>query len=232
MKAHRVVAALGALGTVVFAGIASHAHGVYTSDAQVRFIAPTSSVDPNTWQLSASSLVMVAGAVGQMVDDSQAPRATSPKVTITGMGVRDGWSVTLPNTGGQWGDNFVSPYLDIQVAGPSAAVVSATMQTLIRRIDHDLSVLQQRERVAPGNLIHTQVNSLASPPIYYERGSRVRALLAAFALGIGFSVALTMLTRRFLLHRASSDLPQPELVEPDSTHPGRHRSLTTILRPQ
>jgi hypothetical protein len=188
---------------MAFAAVAADAKGVYYTRAQVRFIAPTNSANPNTLQIAPSSTVMVAGAVGQMVDDEQRPRTASPDVAITGTGIRDGWSVTLPNTGGQWANNYASPYLDVQVAGPSASEVATTMQSLVTQINKDLSALQRSQHVAQANLIHTQLSSLSSPPIYYQRGSRTRALLAALALGLGITAAATLVTRRFIARRAA-----------------------------
>jgi len=194
----------GVLATLAAAAAAAHTKGVYYSREQVRFVAPTNIGNPNALQHSPSSMVMVAGAVGQMVDDSQRPRAASQKVTITGMGIRNGWSVTLPNSGGQWANNYTNPYLDVQVAGPSPTEVATTMRSLLTRIDTALATLQRAQQVAPVNLIRTQLSSLDSPPMYYQRGSRVRTILAVLALGFGVTAAGTVIAGRFVARRAAA----------------------------
>jgi hypothetical protein len=210
----------GVLATLAAAAASAHTKGVYYSREQVRFVAPTNVGNPNALQHSPSSMVMVAGAVGQMVDDSQRPRAASQKVTITGMGIRNGWSVTLPNSGGQWANNYTNPYLDVQVAGPSATEVATTMRSLLTRIDMALATLQRAQHVAPVNLIRTQLSSLDSPPIYYQRGSRVRTILAVLALGFGVTAAGTAMASRFVARRATAT----EVVAVERPHATRGSS--------
>jgi hypothetical protein len=217
MRLHRYVAYVcvgGVLATLAAAAAAAHTKGAYYSREQVRFLAPTGEGNTNTLQLSPRSMVMVAGAVGQMIDDDQRPRAASQNVTITGMGIRNGWSVTLPNTGGQWANNYTSPYLDVQVAGPSATEVATTMRRVVARIRRALATLQRAQHVAPANLIRTQLSSLSSPPIYYQRGSRMRAVLAVLALGFGVTTAGAGAARRFVARRAAA----PEVVAVQRSH--------------
>jgi hypothetical protein len=204
----------GVLATLVAAAAAAHTKGVYYSREQLRFLAPTGEGNTNTLQLSPRSMVMVAGAVGQMIDDDQGPRAASQNVTITGMGISNGWSVTLPNTGGQWANNYTNPYLDVQVAGPSATEVATTMRSLVTRINAALARLQRAQHVARVNLIRTQLSSLGSPPIYYQRGSRMRAVLAVLALGFGVTAAGTGAARRSAARRAAT----PEVVAGQRSH--------------
>jgi hypothetical protein len=192
-----LVAAIGVLATVATAAVAVERPGVYWTTVQLRFIAPTSAANPNTLQLASSSLVMMAGAVGQMVDDRQGPRVTSPDVDITGLGIRNGWSVTLPNSGGQWANNFASPFLQIEAVGPSIAEVATTMQRLINLISADLLQLEQRSGVDPHNYVRTQLTPLTGPQFYYQVGSRIRAGLASVLLGLGLTLGAVTMTRAY-----------------------------------
>jgi hypothetical protein len=187
-RARYVVAVIGIIATLVTVVVTAHRPGVYWATVQVRFIAPTSAANPNTLPLSGNSIVMVAGAVGQMVNDNQGPRTSSPTVDITGLGIRDGWTVTLPNTGGQWASNFTSPYLQVQAIGPTIAKVGANMARLINEISVDLVALEKQSGVDPHNYIRTQLNPLNGPTYYYQSGSRVRAVIGTLALGLGLTV--------------------------------------------
>jgi hypothetical protein len=175
---------------------------VYWATVQVRFIAPTSAANPNTLPLSGDSIVMVAGAVGQMVNDSQGPRTSSPTVNITGLGIRDGWTVTLPNTGGQWANYFASPYLQVQAVGPTIANVGGNMTRLMNEISVDLVTLEKQSGVDPHNYIRTQLNPLNGPIYYYQSGSRARALLASLALGAGLTVGGVYTVRAYSRRRS------------------------------
>lgn len=161
--------------------------GVYWSDVHVRFVAPTSPTRQNSLQVSERSLIMMAGAVGQMVDDTNGPRPASPDATLAGLGVRSGWSVTLPNSGGQYQNYFADPYLDVQVVAPAAAQVTQTMQRLVRRIEEGLTTLQNDADVAPADRISSRVLPLSAAPIYYEHGSHSRAIAASLVILIGLA---------------------------------------------
>jgi hypothetical protein len=210
-----IVLLIGLIATVTGSYVAVKAKGVYWSRGQVRFIAPTSEEFPNGLQISPSSTVMTAGAVRRIVDDRDPPRTVSQDVTIVGEGIKQGWSVTLPNTGGQWASNFTNPYLDVQAVGPTPEYVTATMNRLINEISAALASLQARSSVDSVNLISTQVSPLGGPPLYFQRGSRPRAGLAALALGIGLTSCAVAWARRLTRRRRDTvvaDSTAPELV--------------------
>ncbi len=173
------------LGTGVFVAHTLQQPGVYWSDVHVRFVAPTNPTNPNSLQVSEKSLIMTAGAVGEVIDDSDGPRTSSSDVHISGLGVKSGWSVTLPNSGGQYINYYADPYLDLQVVGPDPVTVQRTMQRLVAKTESTLAELQDRADVPQSDRISAKVLPLSSAPMYYEHGSRKRALAAGIALMIG-----------------------------------------------
>jgi len=175
---------------------ASKAPGVYWSRVQISFIAPNSTTNPNGLQITSSSLISAAGAVGKMVDNrTSAARLGSATVTLAGEGIRNGYSVTLPNDGGQWVSSFNSPWLDVQAVASDPLTVSQRMSALLRQINVALAHLQSEQSVAPRNLIRTQA-SPPSVPIYYQRGSRMRASAGTLVLGLILTTALAGACRR------------------------------------
>jgi hypothetical protein len=171
--------------------------GVFFSDAHVRFTAPTNASQANTLQISNGSLIATAGAVGQMIDDRDDPRPSSPDATIAGMGVRDGWSITLPNSGGQWADNYADPYLDVQVVGPTAEKVQATMLQLVAKIKVALNRIQDASHVPATERIVAKLLPLSATPVYYLYGSRVRAAAASLAIVVAVAaLGLALIARR------------------------------------
>lgn len=189
-----LVTLVGALATLLAVLMTSHGGSVYAARVQVWFIAPKSTNNPNGLQISPDSLVMTAGAVRRMVTDTDPPRTSSPDVPLSGQGVRDGFSVTLPNSGGQWVNQFANPYLDVQAVGPTAAGVLATERRLVGEINTALSTLETQEHVAAVNQIRTQLNPLTGIAVGDQRGSRIRAVLVTFVLGLG----LTFAARRYV----------------------------------
>jgi len=191
----------GVLATGGFTYRAAHKPGVYWSQVDVLFLAPSSQQFSNTLTNSSSDLITVAGTIGRMVAPAQSKaRVVSPSVTLVDQGIRRGYAVTLPNDGGQWADNFDRALLDVQVAGPTLSEVSATTERLIGAIDTQLASMQAQANVAPVNRIHTSL-SPSQPQIYYASGSRLRAVLAVLGLGLGVTIFMAVAVRRVLMHR-------------------------------
>jgi hypothetical protein len=185
--------------------------GVYWSDVRVRFVAPTTLTKQNSLQVTEQSLIMMAGAVGQMVDDTNGPRPASPDATLVGLGVRSGWWVVLPNTGGQYQNSYSDPYLDVQVVAPTAAQVAQTLQRLVQRIHDGLATLQNDAHVAPQDRISSRVLPLSVAPIYYAHGSHSRAVIASLVILIGLAsvgfVVASRLPRRLSRQRDAARPP-------------------------
>ncbi|MGB7980870.1 MAG: hypothetical protein WCF36_08785 [Candidatus Nanopelagicales bacterium] len=200
------VFALGLAGSAV----AVQLPGVYWSRAEVTFLAPTSAIYPNTLPLRSSDLVITAGIIAKLINGNTTwIKTADPYATIVGKGVYDGWTVRLPDYGGQWTRNYPRQVLEIQVSGPSEEVVRQRRHELIDRIDAELAGLQAD--VVVGDRITTTVEP-ASPPVYYFRGSRARALAMIWVLTGATVVLLEYRNRRLRLsphrsHRAPSARP-------------------------
>ena len=105
-----------------------------------------------------------------------------------------GWSVTLPNDGGQWANNFDKPLLDVQAVGSTAAEVSGTVSRLIGQINLTLSGLQAQ--VPPVDRVRTELIP-SQVQVFYDPGRRLRALAASLAIGVAATaVAAGYLRRR------------------------------------
>jgi hypothetical protein len=180
----------------VFVAQAVRKPGVYWSDVHVRFVPPANPTNPNSLQVSERSLVMTAGAVGQAIDDRSLPPTASPDVQISGLGVRSGFSITLPNTGGQFQSTYITPYLDVQVVGPSEFEVARTTKNLVAAIKSKLTELQDKSKVAAADRISAKILPETNAPVYFEQGSRKRAIAAAFVIMAALAAATGALMSR------------------------------------
>lgn len=208
----------GLLASVGFAVAAKDARGVYLAEVQVRFLPPASSDNPNVLAISSSSLVITAGAVQKVVDDHSGPRVADASNTLASQGIRDGWAVSVPNTGGQWSNVFADPWLDVQAVGSTPAAVTSKATMLVARIDSVLSSMQQAAKVDRYNLITTQMSPESGPQLTYQGGSGKRAAAAALLLGVGVTTALTTLLRR---RQRVVTASKPQLVPPPEPPLGR-----------
>lgn len=168
--------ALGLLASRAAVGV----EGAYWSRAEVTFLAPTSAINPNALRTTSSDLIIAAGAVAKRVNGNVTwNQMADPAATIVGQGVLDGWSVRLPDYGGQWSTVFSRQVLDVQVSGPTADVVRVRQREVLARVDGELDALQQG--VDAWERISTTVVP-ADPSVYYLHGSKVRALAMIWVL--------------------------------------------------
>jgi hypothetical protein len=184
-----LVGVLGIVLTAAFMYRVDHKPGVFYGDVKVRFEIPSSEQNKNPLATSAGGLAGVAGVIAKMVDPSESnTRVVSPTVTLVDQGIRNGYSVTLPNDGGQWANNFDQSLLDVQVVAPSAVSVSDQMQTLVNRIYADLTHMQQGSNVPPVDQI-TLIPTPSSTQIFYLTGSPLRAVGTTVVLGLTLTLA-------------------------------------------
>jgi hypothetical protein len=173
----------GLLVTLLVCASETRAHGVFWTQVDVVFLIPPSTHAPNTLEASSSSLISTAGIVAIRVN--QGKRATplsSANVSLVGEGIFDGRSVQLPNTGGQWADNFSRPVLDVQVTGATYAAVKAELAATLADIQSELDRLQIAAGADQFNRITTQ-SAPTTPEILVIPPQRRRAVAATLAVG-------------------------------------------------
>jgi len=177
----------GIAATVVGLMLVAPYPGVYWSQANVVFLAPQSIQRPNSLEFTSSGLISTAGYVEQIINAGVKRPETASPVTLIGQGVRNGHSIVLPNSGGQWAQNFDKAILNVQVTGPNAHIVESRLENLIERIRMTTQEIQDRDAVIPESRISTYV-SPANPHVSYATGGRPSALAGAFVLGVGLTV--------------------------------------------
>jgi hypothetical protein len=183
------VAVFGVVATVFLVLSVSQQPGMFQARVDVLLLLPQSANNPNSYTATTESLIDTAGIVATVLSGaSGAPLTSSSTVTLAGQGIRDGWSVRLPNSGGQWANNFDRPLLDVQVVGPSHDAVLKRANELVTRIEAELIRRQDRAGVSPHNLIRTRL-SPPTPQVSFSRGSPTRALAASLLLGVLLTTA-------------------------------------------
>ena len=163
--------------------------GVYWASTKVYFLVPATLKQPNQIAPDNSTAIAFAGLIQTEINGGVPPRlATSPNVTLVDAGIYDGWSVILPDTGGQWANDFPESILIVQASGPSAAVVESRMSALIAEITRLVTDREEAAEVPPT----LRVDFTMSPPVtavQYSNGHRSRAVAVIGLLGAGLSLA-------------------------------------------
>lgn len=199
---------LGALGmacTVAAALMVVRAEGVYWAKAEVLFAVP-SSPGTNALMDSHETIIATAGLIQRdVVGARDTSRVVSDSVTLVGQGVREGVSVRLPNSGGQWANNFERPVLDVQVVSESQEGAQRRLDRTISSINKALTQRQQQARVNSANLI-TMTVMPAAPEVQYVTGERYKAALVTFVLGTVLSLGLVRFLHRWQTTRGDRSL--------------------------
>jgi len=186
----------GALCTAM-AGVAILSDdGVYFTRTEILFLAPTSPSNPNALRTQSEDVIDMAGVVAKrLTGPGEVQKFASPDVTLLGLGIRDGWSLRLPDTGGQWGTNFATQRLVLDIVGPSLEAVREWQQDLLEGVRTELAALQQERGVD----VFNEITSLAAPEttvINHVGGSRPRALGMTLALGVGATITVVLVLER------------------------------------
>jgi hypothetical protein len=189
---------IGAVCTIALGYLAISDKGVYFTRTEIIFLAPTSSLYPNALKTQSEDIIDTAGVVAKRINGSgEVTKFASPDVTLVGEGVRDGWSLRLPDTGGQWAANFQDQMLLLDIVAPTEEEVRERQTELIARVQSELNALQREKGVAPVNDI-TAAPAPASTVIFHVGGSKPRVLGMTALLGVGATIGAIVIleTRR------------------------------------
>lgn len=191
----------GALLTVLAGVLIVSAPGVYWAQIEVIFVTPGSDSAPNTFSVTQTSAIVMAGIIQREIAGGPGATSVSDDVTIVGQGIRDGAWVRLVNSGGQWANNFDRPALDVQAVAATPGEVSRRIDAIVRRIDAALLRRQEEVGVPPGQRF-TTTTSPRSVVVRQGEGHRELALVVTVLLGFGMTmtaVSLLEVRRRHLV---------------------------------
>jgi hypothetical protein len=191
-----LIVLIGIIATGALTYRTARAPGVFWGQVNVVFVAPVSTLFPNSILTGSESLTITAGVVAKLVGSSvDGGHVASDSVTLYGEGIRHGYSVALPNSGGQYANNFDQPLLDVQAVGADAYEVISTMNRVVADIQATLAQVQKTANSDPSSFIRASPNP-STPQLYYVAGSRIRAVAASVILGLGITVTLAMAVSR------------------------------------
>lgn len=195
------------VGLTAVSGLAAvAADEVHFTRTELVFLAPTSALYPNALRTQSEDIIITAGLVAKEVTGpGKVTKFASPDVTLVGLGVRDGWSLRLPDTGGQWATNFATQRLFLDIVGPTAEQVREQQRALIAQVDRELEAMQRAAGVAPVNDI-SMITAPESTTIYAVGVNKARALAMTALLGGGATIAAVVF--REFLHRRTRREPE------------------------
>lgn len=190
------VVLIGAICTCIAAVGVLADKGVAFTRTELIFLTPTSPLYPNALRTQSDDIIITAGAVARRVSGpGEVTKYASPDVSLVGLGIRDGWSIRLPDTGGQWATNFATQRLILDIVAPTRDAVAARQTQLIARVAAELDALQREHGVDEAAMI-TVIPAPVSTMVYQIGGSRPRALGMTAALGVAITGAIIVVLER------------------------------------
>lgn len=191
------VVVLGAIATVLVTSSVIRVPGVYWTQVDVVFLPPSNPNAGNVLEGESEGLIHFAAVVDRAFNgEPHGARLSSASASLYGAGVRDGYSVALVDTGGQWRSAFSRPVLSVEVVGSDRDAVAADLDAIVARIDR-IVVDQQKKRGTPTESWITTELAPSVPVIAYVSGSGTRALGGIGLLGAGLTLlAVGTLERR------------------------------------
>jgi len=180
--------------------------GVYETQVDVQFLPPvgfvrTASNNPD------NDLVAMAGLIEREMNlEGERLEPASPDVPLSGMGVRTGTMVVLPNEDGQFDFTFREPVLRVKAVGASAEQAEELREGRVREINEILARLQASDGVPPRERMDTR-QVPAIPPVKLVGGSTDRAAAVTGLLGLLLTgMACVLVDRLLVSHRWGSRL--------------------------
>jgi hypothetical protein len=196
-----LVVLVGLILTAVLGLLTLRMPGVYWASTKVLFLVPASEQQPNQLAPDNSSAIAFAGVIETEINGGVPfRRATSPDVTLVDEGIFDGWSVLMPDTGGQWAHNFAESSLIVQASGPSAEVVQNRMNDLIGQITALVRTYEDTAHVSADDRVDLTM-APTSVRVQYSNGSRSHALAVIILLGFVVSLVASVLADRIAVMR-------------------------------
>lgn len=181
------IALLGLL--VTFAGCVVLAPGqhVYSARANVVFLWPGSVPVSPTDDTGIPALVNFAAMVRLALPAAQSGSDDGASFggSLVGAGVRKGYAIALPNSGGQWSQSYSEPMLAIEAVDATPQDAENELKSIMRQIEQTTDDLQARLNV-PSTARVTTSAPYANIDIVdggVNAGTRDRGLLALGSLG-------------------------------------------------
>lgn len=183
----------------VFMGPGQH---LYTARTSVVFLWPGSVSLSRTEDGGLGALVNFAAMVrwGVAEDDGQALASASFGGTLAGAGVRNGYTVLLPNSGGQWSQTYDQPKLAVEAVAASPELARSEVRTLLQQINSFASLLQARQNVPLVSRVTTSTASIEIDDTGVTASTRTRGVLGLAALGLLLSTIGAVSLDRLLGH--------------------------------
>lgn len=195
------------------------ATGVYWSKVDVVFYPPSGAAAGNPLRADSQATVHYAAMVERLVNGEQGNAAPgTTRANLYGTGIRNGYAVYIPSSGGQWQNSFDRSAITVEVVAERKDDVGRILTGIVDRIQTTAAERQAAIGVIPRSYITTSL-SPGAPEVSYQPAKPVYAASALAALALGLAVAAAIVADRLALRkgRRRSSAPPAANAVPDQT---------------
>ncbi|NUP74103.1 MAG: hypothetical protein HOQ07_05565 [Sinomonas sp.] len=181
---------------------------VYSARSTVVFLPPGSAAVSQTDDFLRPYLVNFAAMVRLALPDD--PGGGNDRASfggsLVGAGVKSGYAVVLPNSGGQWSQYYNQPVLTVESVDATPQAAENQTRSLMRQIDQAAADLQAKLNIPAALRVTTSAQSAAVEIVDggATPSTRLRGLLSVVALGT-FCTTVGTVTVDRLLRRSRRD---------------------------
>lgn len=199
-----LVVGIGLVLTVSACLLLTAGERAYSSKVDLVFVQPGTGSVAKASDNVVPSLIDFAGIIQRRVSQEGSPvDLPSSSVTLYGSGVRNGYSITLPNSGTQWTVSYTRPVLVVQAVGNSPDQVRQTLSRVLTQIESTAYALQADEG-APAEKFIVVDRSPSSPEIIdlgSTRLGRMKGIVALSAVGLALTAVVALEVDRLVSGR-------------------------------
>ncbi len=170
---------------------ASQGKGIYSAKQEVVFLPPPGAAAGNPLRLDSEDIVQFAAVIERRaIAKSHEPQLQTNGASLYTTGVREGYSVNLPNAGSQWEHSFKRAVVEVEAVAEDPATAEKLVAELARKISATATQEQDALGVSRSAHITTEPSAAA---VSYHASSPVAAAMALvlLALGLGAGAAAT-----------------------------------------
>lgn len=178
--------------------------GVYWTQQNVVFLPPPGAAAGNPLRSDSQDIVQFAAVIQRRaIAKTSDPPLETNGASLFATGIREGYSVYLPNAGTQWQPSYDRAVITIEVVAETPEAVLASVKSLSDRLAAVASEEQQKLGVIQKAHITTEL-SPSAPSVSYHGTRNNAAAGALILLALGLSVGAATIADKLLLRRKRS----------------------------
>jgi polysaccharide biosynthesis protein PslJ len=175
---------------------AGQSKGVYWARQNVVFLPPPGAAAGNPLRSDSQGVVQFAAVIQRRaIASSSEPRLDTNGASLYSTGIREGYSVYLPNAGTQWQPSFDRAVVTVEAVAEDPATVEKMVAELTGKVAAAAAREQDTLGVAAGARITTE-HSPAATTVSYHASRPVAAVTLLILLALGLAAGAAAAARR------------------------------------